>query len=133
MTDHTTDRATDHEALTRLIARYCHCLDDGRWDEFADLWAPDAQLLLRGETTHGRDAIRAAVESSQPPERRGRHLALNVELDIDGDTADGLCDFVFFVRSSEGRPKPLFLGRYVDAMVRTEGTWRFARRQISFF
>ena len=28
---------TDHEAIGRLVARYCHLLDDGRWDEFADL------------------------------------------------------------------------------------------------
>ena len=124
---------TDHEALTRLIARYCHLLDDGRWDEFGDLWAPDAELVIRGDATHGRDAIRANVEATQPPERRGRHLAINVDLEVDGDRATGRCDFLFFVRSSEGKPKLLFLGRYDDAMVRADGSWRFARREISFF
>ncbi len=124
---------TDHEAITRVVARYCHLLDDGRWDEFADLWAPDAELVLGGETTRGRDAIRAAIEASQPPERRGRHLAVNVELDVDGDRATGVVDFMFWVRDREGTAKPMCLGRYDDQLVRTDGTWRFARREITFF
>lgn len=124
---------TDAEALDRLIARYAHTLDDGRWDEFADLWAPEADLVLRGTTTHGRGAIRAAVEASQPPERRGRHHVVNVELEIDGDRARGVSDFVLFVRAVDGPPQPRFVGRYDDTMTRVDGVWRFARREITFF
>jgi len=124
---------SDHEAITRLVAEYCHRLDDGEWDEFERLWVDDAELVIRGETTRGRDAVRRAVESTQPPERRGRHLAVNLEVDIDGDEATGLCDFQFWVRDREGGLKLAFLGRYHDRMVRTDGGWRFARREIEFF
>ena len=72
---------TDHEAIGRVVARYCHLLDDGRWDEFAELWAEDAEFVLQGRTTTGRGAIREAIEATQPPERRGRHLAVNLEID----------------------------------------------------
>ncbi len=124
---------TEHEAITRVVARYCHLLDDGRWDEFAQLWAEDAEFVLGGETTRGRDAIRGSIEATQPPERRGRHLAVNVEIDVDGDRATGLVDFMFWGRDGEGKAKLLFLGRYDDQLVRTDGVWRFARREISFF
>ena len=124
---------TDHEAITRVVARYCHLLDDGRWDEFAQLWAEDAEFVVGGETTRGRDAIRGSIEATQPAERRGRHLAVNVEIDVDGDRATGLVDFMFWGRDREGKAKLLFLGRYDDQLVRTDGEWRFARREIAFF
>jgi uncharacterized protein (TIGR02246 family) len=124
---------TDHEAIARVVARYCHLLDDGRWDEFADLWAEDAEFVLGGETTRGRDAIRSSIEATQPPERRGRHLAVNVEIEVDGDRATGLVDFMFWARDREGAAKLMFLGRYDDQLVRTDGVWRFARREIAFF
>jgi len=124
---------TDHEAIARVVARYCHLLDDGRWDEFADLWAEDAEFVLGGETTRGRDAIRASIEATQPPERRGRHLAVNVEVDVDGDEASAVVDFMFWARDREGKAKLMFLGRYDDRLVRSDGGWRFARREIAFF
>jgi len=124
---------TDHEAIARVVARYCHLLDDGRWDEFADIWAEDAEFVLGGETTRGRDAIRASIEATQPPERRGRHLAVNVEVDVDGDEASAVVDFMFWARDREGKAKLMFLGRYDDRLVRSDGGWRFARREIAFF
>ena len=124
---------TDHEAIGRLVARYCHLLDDGRWDDFADLWAEDAELVLHGATTTGRDAIRESIEASQPPERRGRHLAVNLDVVVDGDRATNECDFMFWAKDREGTATLMFLGRYADALVRTAGVWRFARREITFF
>ena len=124
---------TDHEAITQLVAGYCHRLDDGEWDRFGELWAEDAELVVSGESTRGRDAVRASVEASQPAERRGRHITVNVEIDVDGDSASGVSDFMFWVRDREGKPKLAFLGRYYDRMTRADGVWRFARREIQFF
>lgn len=124
---------TDHEAITRVVARYCHLLDDGRWDEFAGLWTDEAEFVLQGQATRGRGAIRDAIEASQPPERRGRHLAVNLEIEVEGDRATNVCDFTFWARDQEGRATPLFLGRYDDALVRTADGWQFARREITFF
>lgn len=127
------DGATDREAIAAVVARYCHLLDDGRWDEFARLWSDDAEFVLQGQTTTGRQAIRAAIEASQPPERRGRHLATNLELEVDGDRATNVCDFVFWARGKDGVVAPLFLGRYDDTLVRSAEGWQFSRREITFF
>lgn len=124
---------TDHEEIGRVVARYCHLLDDGRWDEFAQLWAEDAEFVLEGQSTTGRGAIRAAIEATQPPERRGRHLTANLEITVDGDRATHTCDFMFWARNKEGRSTLLFLGRYDDRLVRIDGEWQLARREITFF
>jgi len=123
----------DVVALQRLVARYCHTLDDGDFDAFETLWAPDAEFVLRGETVRGAGAVRADLEARQPPERRGRHLTHNLVVDVDGDRASLRSDFQFLGRDREGRPRLVFLGRYLDEAVRTDGTWRFARREIEFF
>src|SRR6185503_289256 len=72
----------DELAVHRVLARYCHTIDDGAFDEFGALWADDAEFVLRGTVTRGRDAIRDAIEAMQPAERRGRHLTLNAVVDV---------------------------------------------------
>src|SRR4029077_12014451 len=48
------------EAIREPVAAYAHCADSGRFDEFAELFAPDGVLEVRGqEPVQGRDAIRA--------------------------------------------------------------------------
>jgi uncharacterized protein (TIGR02246 family) len=127
----------DEVAILRVLARYCHTIDDGAFDEFGDLWADDAEFVLRGTVTRGRDAIRDAVEAMQPPERRGRHLTMNAVVDLDGDTAHVVSDFLFFGRdpgaSAEGTADLRYLGRYHDDFVRSDAGWQFRRREIEFW
>ena len=121
----------DERAIQRLMARYCHLVDDGAFDELAQLWADDAELALRGETATGPAAIVAIIAGLQTPERRGIHVGANAIIDVEGDTARAESDFVFLRR--EGGPDPQrFIGRYLDRFVRTPGGWRFRRREITF-
>ena len=127
----------DELAIHRILARYCHTIDDGTFDEFAVLWADDAEFVLRGTVTRGRDAIHDAIEAMQPPERRGRHLTMNAVVDVDGDAARAVSDFLFFGRDP-GAPADVpaelrYLGRYRDQLVRTDVGWQFRRREIEFF
>lgn len=126
------DGMKDGEAIQRLIARYCHTCDDGDFGAFGDLWADDAEFVLRGTVTTGRDAIRNAIVGMQPPERRGRHMTVNTVIDLEGDAASALSDFMFFGRDPELGAALRFVGRYLDAFVRTEAGWRFRRREIQF-
>ena len=122
----------DECAIRRLMAHYCHLVDDGAFDELLQLWADDAQLVLRGETATGPAAIVAVISGLQTPERRGIHVGANAIIDVEGDTARALSDFVFMRR--EGTPDPIvkFVGRYADQFVRTREGWRFRRREIHF-
>jgi uncharacterized protein (TIGR02246 family) len=127
----------DELAIHRVLARYCHTIDDGAFDEFALLWTDDAEFVLRGTVTRGRDAIRNTIEAMQPPERRGRHLTMNPVVDVDGDAAHVVSDFLFFGRDpgapAEGTAALQYLGRYLDDFVRTDAGWQFGRREIEFW
>jgi 3-phenylpropionate/cinnamic acid dioxygenase small subunit len=130
-----TSRRSDGDAdraIQRLMARYCHLVDDGAFEEIPALWTDDAELLLRGETATGPAAIVARIADRQTPELRGLHVSANVIIDVDGDTARAVSDFVFMRR--EGGPDPLvkFIGRYLDRFVRMPDGWRFRRREIVF-
>jgi hypothetical protein len=48
------------EEIKRVMARYCHALDDKRWSEWAGLFWHDAEVRLGPDTTdlvQGREAI----------------------------------------------------------------------------
>lgn len=122
-------RADDHLAVLRAVAEYCRCCDDGRFGDFALLFAPDARLVVRGAETHGRDAITASIAAMQTPERRGRHVVANSVVDLDADRASVESDFVFF-RYVDGTLQPVNHGRYLDELVRDGDDWVFARREI---
>jgi 3-phenylpropionate/cinnamic acid dioxygenase small subunit len=122
----------DERAIRRLMTRYCHLVDDGAFEDIPALWTNDAELLLRGETATGPAAIVARIAGRQTPELRGLHVSANVLIDVDGDTAQAVSDFLFMRR--EGGPDPVvkFIGRYHDRFVRTPDGWRFRRREIVF-
>jgi 3-phenylpropionate/cinnamic acid dioxygenase small subunit len=120
----------DHVAVLRTVAEYCRRCDDGRFDEFGSLFAPDAELVVRGNTTHGRDAIRDTIAALQTPDRRGRHMVANAVVDLVGDNASVESDFVFFRPSTSGTLDAVNTGRYLDELARIEGEWVFTRREI---
>ena len=122
----------DERVIRRLMARYCHLVDDGAFEELPALWTDDAELALRGETSIGPAAIIAVIAGRQTPELRGLHVSANIIVDVDGDTARAVSDFLFMRR--EGGPDPIvkFIGRYLDWFVRTRDGWKFRRREIEF-
>ena len=84
-----------------------------------------------GRTYEGRDAIKGFIEKAQPPEQRGKHVAINPLIDVDGDTATARTDYVFVGRTADGLAVTS-AGRYHDRLVRDGGRWRFAERRIVF-
>jgi 3-phenylpropionate/cinnamic acid dioxygenase small subunit len=119
------------ESIRRTLARYCHLCDDGRFEEWAQLFTADTRFHVMGRTHGGRDAARAFIEAGQPPERRGKHVVANslVVVDDDGTTARAWSDYVFLDRAGVVTNQ----GRYHDELVRgDDGVWRFALREIVF-
>jgi uncharacterized protein (TIGR02246 family) len=124
-------RPSPEEDIRRTLARYCMLCDDGRFDEFARLFTEDAQFHVMGKTFTGRDAIKDFMEAGQPPELRGKHIAVNSLIEGDGwsGTASAWTDYVFVAQDGSISSQ----GRYHDQLVREgDKTWRFARREIVF-
>ena len=131
MTDVPDMPPTDHDEIRQLLVAYCQTCDDGRFDEWADLYTDDATLTVMGTTHIGRDNLKGFIEGAQPPEARGKHFLSEPSIRVDGDTAACVTDYIFLAgRGSE--IKVTSAGRYVDDLVRDDGRWRFAARTIEF-
>jgi uncharacterized protein (TIGR02246 family) len=120
----------DEDDVRRTLAEYSHSCDDGRFDDFADLFAEDARLSVLGTTTLGRAAIRAYMASVQKEGSRGLHVTTNTVVDLDGDAATAATDYLF-VRPSPDGFTIVAAGHYRDRLVRHPDRWRFAERAIS--
>ena len=48
----------DEDQIRRTLSEYSQRCDDGRFDEWADLFTEDARFVLSGQVTEGRDSIR---------------------------------------------------------------------------
>jgi 3-phenylpropionate/cinnamic acid dioxygenase small subunit len=124
---------SDLEAIRRVLSLYCHHCDDGRFDEWEQLFADDASFGVMGRTHQGRRAIRAFIEAGQPPERRGKHVCANPVIDVDTDagTASATTDYIFVGRVADGLAITS-AGRYLDRFERQDGKWLIKSRQIVF-
>jgi 3-phenylpropionate/cinnamic acid dioxygenase small subunit len=126
---------TDEEAVRRTLALYCQLCDDGRFEEWIDLYTDDATFSVMGRTYEGRAAIKAFMEKAQPPEKRGKHLIGQsfVDLDAGAGTGEAVTDYTFIARTADGGYAITSAGRYHDTLARADdGTWRFASREIRF-
>jgi uncharacterized protein (TIGR02246 family) len=121
------------EQIRDTIARYAHCVDGGRFDEFVELFTPDGVLEVEGDPAHrGRDAIRAfvagtgrdlAADTGAP---RIRHHVSNVVIELDGrDRARARCYFLAVTDRGADH-----WGRYRDELRRDGDRWRFAHRRV---
>jgi 3-phenylpropionate/cinnamic acid dioxygenase small subunit len=116
------------EEIRRTVARYAHFCDDGRFDEWGELYTDDATFSVMGKTYKGREAIKAFITKAQPPEQRGKHICFNTVIDTEGDEAYALTDYIFINREKAITSA----GRYHDRLVHDRGRWRFADRRIVF-
>lgn len=119
---------SDEDDIRTTVAQYAHLCDDGRFDDWADLFVPDVTFSMMGQTHKGREAAKEFIMRGQPPERRGKHLCVNSAIEVEGDEAWVVTDYIFI-------DKQLVItnaGRYHDRLVRNRDRWRFAERRIVF-
>lgn len=118
----------DVEGIRRTLALYCQLMDDARYDEVADLFTTDGRWNVQGSEHVGNQAIRS-VMASWPGPSGTKHITANSVIDIDGDTASSVSDFVLFQPSPVGGVA-VRAGRYRDSLRKDPtGQWLFARRE----
>ena len=122
---------TDEEGIRRTLALYCQLCDDGRFDEWAQLYSEDAEFKVMGEVYQGPEAIKGFIAQAQPEGRRGKHVAVNPLIEVDGDAARAWTDYIW-VGPGTGQFPVTNVGRYHDRLVKQDGRWLFVERQIVF-
>jgi hypothetical protein len=125
------ERPSSEEEIRRTLVRYCMLCDDGRFDEWAQLFTEDTRFHVMGRTQEGRAAAQAFIEQGQTPELRGKHMGLGALVLVDeaAGTARSWSDYAFVDKGGNVTSS----GRYHDELVRgDDGVWRFSLREIVF-
>lgn len=120
------------ERIRELRYRYGDCVDNGRWKEWASLFANDGWLSADGtEQIQGREAL-AAFGASTIEEAfdYSAHTMHNPIIELDGDRARGH----WLVEAFASRPDGSLdwhRGEYDDRYTREDGEWRFASVSVT--
>jgi len=121
------------EEIRRLKYRYLRCVDEKRWDEFADTLTQDATADY-GTPTYGRplslagrDEIVGFMRKNLGPELITVHLAGQPEIEIDGETATGTWAFQDTIIATKYQMVIQGAAFYRDRYLRCpDGAWRIA-------
>jgi 3-phenylpropionate/cinnamic acid dioxygenase small subunit len=126
---------TDIILIHQLLGRYGHTIDHRRWDDFADLFVPDATIDYRGGSggveRHGRDAIVAwfrELEDAHPPAHHVSNIVVDELADVSG-RVDVHSKFLAPYTRPDHVPKRLYGGDYHDVVMKTATGWRFVHKQ----
>ncbi len=134
--------AADRLAIKNLIDAYGHDADRREAEKQASLFTPDATLEnvhnepgKEKETTtlRGRKALVAGFETLKKFEVT-MHVNGQSTIELHGDTATGetYC-LAHHIYMDNGKRMFMIMGiRYYDIIVRVDGEWLFAKRQLNF-
>lgn len=116
---------TDEETIRSTIAEYAHLVDDGRFDEWSELYVEDGELDIAGHVLHGRAAVLEFIRGSSA-ERTTTHIFSVPAVHVDGDDAAAVADFLLV--GNDGQR--VSVGRVYDQWVREPDRWRIRARRI---
>jgi hypothetical protein len=122
----------DNEGIRGLLHAYCHHVDSGHADEWADLFTEDGTFdVQRGDfgLGDGHFAGRAELRGMASHFRAdGLHVSTNPMIDVNGDEAT-VSSYVLVLEGTTD-PRVRMAGRYEDRLRKVDGRWRFASRRL---
>jgi ketosteroid isomerase-like protein len=128
----TTGTHEDREQIRKLYARYGITIDNERFEDWVQYFTPDGVFgsPIYGQFP-GHDKLREFTGSYQRSWEGGkvRHMMVNVSFDIDGDTATGFCNLIYFSLKS-GQTELTAVGGYDDKLRKDNGEWRLTYRRV---
>ena len=134
-----TEKLTIQRACENLSIAYARHVDFKQYDEFAELFDENAQLIT-GFSMKGKETIRKAM-SRRPDELRSRHVLTNIHVEVvDEKHARGITYLTLYrhvgKESLDEEPitldGPAGIGHYTDEYVLTDQGWRIAYRELKF-
>lgn len=122
----------DRLAIQETLHRYCHCLDRGRWEEFAGLFTDDCRLDLSQVLGlyEGAAGIRQFCETMRSVGLFMRHLMTNIVVEGDGERARTAA-YVVAITGPRGATPQQTTGFYEDELVKRGRHWLLRRRRLT--
>ncbi len=127
------NRLLDERNIVAVATAYTWALDQHRWDDLRDVFAPDATADLGAAARLvGIDAIVHRIRTALEPLDDSQHLVGNHQVVVDGDTATHRCYLhaQHIRRAATGGPNYIVAGRYEDDLARTPDGWRIVHRSL---
>ncbi|GAA2945071.1 MULTISPECIES: nuclear transport factor 2 family protein [Streptomyces] len=123
--------------IENLIARYSHLVDDGDFAEFGALFE-NAEFVSGDVSLRGGKAIEDLISSMlvvhDDGTLRTRHITTNILIEVNEDDDSAEARSYYNILQAVPGLLPLQMvagGRYRDRFERREGTWSFARREVT--
>jgi 3-phenylpropionate/cinnamic acid dioxygenase small subunit len=119
----------DRLDIQELLARYARGVDDHDWDLYRSVFTEDAEIdySSAGAMVGTRDEVAAFLEQVLPQIPWAQHYITNVEIDLNGDTAEVRAMF-YNPMLLPGFEEPSFCGGiYHHSVVRTAEGWKSRR------
>jgi ketosteroid isomerase-like protein len=131
----------DKEEIRELYARYMHYLDHRDMVKYSETFTEDGVVLADQGKWEGRAAMQEMFEpkpavpgqSPRPVVEEMTHMATDVVIQVDGDSARAWGKYFAFFRAKPGtRDRAIVsgIGGYNDWLVRVNGHWLFKKREI---
>ena len=127
-----TGTSDDREQIRELYARYAIFIDNSRFEEWVNTFTPDGvfESPLFGKFP-GHDSLRKFSQQYHESWAGGgvRHMMVNVSFDVNGDTATGFCNLIYFSIKG-GKSEFTTTGGYHDTLRKHNGEWLFTHRKV---
>ncbi|MBK7251105.1 MAG: nuclear transport factor 2 family protein [Gammaproteobacteria bacterium] len=124
---------TDHDEIRNLFATYAHLFDDGRYEEWANLFRYGAFTFLGRRLSGPQEILDFMLPISVG--KSVLHVNFNIALHVDEDVATARSDVVTAVGDASGVLKLDHVqgarARYDDVLRRIDGRWWFIERVIT--
>lgn len=114
---------SDEQQIAQLRNRYAEAFDSRDIATFTQLFAENGELAVPGNKSFPGHERLARLVSSMPA-NGGRHIPMDAEILVEGDSAH--CRGPYRMEIGEA----VQTGIYDDAFIRTADGWRFVRREI---
>jgi hypothetical protein len=131
------NEAADRAEIHALLMAYGSTLDARDFDGFSKLFGTDGVYVGGGAGMEAKGPaagvmMRKVFADNQFGVREPNfHLFYNEVVTFDGpDRARATSMSLWMVPDDKNRPTPLMSGRYEDQIVRKDGKWLFARREV---
>ncbi len=118
----------DREKVRELFARFCHSIDEGRYEEWVGTFTPngvfDSPVAGRHAGYEGLLKFTRDLAASDMGKAKQRHLVTNLIMRLEADRGTALCNLTVYV-TREGATSLLLVGGYNTELRKVEGEWYF--------
>lgn len=130
MSDYRPVDATTRVEIEQLIAEMLYRLDHNRADTTWELYTEDG-ISVGPMGDMDREAMKAwGARRAQQTDIVGRHFIGGIRLVWDGEEVEGTVQYLTFRDTNEPQTQPASVGEFRERYRKTDGQWRFARREI---